>query len=172
MTCRARLKAGFVAILTVIGSGCTTPVGQWQTLLPRPETYTPSAFAHRLVSQDVEIYWSCSRPQPTLLRVDGIAKNIGKGEVRLLQMELHDVDRQTGVILQSGTAVPDISLHPDNFSPVQVELQPPTANGQVDMLYTYRITSIGILKTTNMNKEHTARDVCSAEQHPNTVQSQ
>ncbi len=167
MTCGARGKAGLMVVLSLIAFGCARPARQWETLMPRPATYQPVAFAHRIVSEDVEIFWNCSRPQPSLLRVDGIAKNDGKGEVHLLQLELHDVDRLTGTILQSASAVSDIILHPDIFSPIQVELQPATAEGQVDLLYTYRITSLGIIQTTNTDKEIMARDACSATQYPN-----
>ncbi len=172
MTCEAEFKAGFVAALALFLWGCAAPTGQWQTVLPEPAKYQPAAFTHRTISPDVEMYWNCSRPRQSLIRVDGIAKNVGKGEVHLLEMELHDVDRATGNILQSGSAVSDFILHPDIFSPVQVELQPATGDGQVDMLYTYRITSVGIIQTTNTDKEFTAQDVCSATQHPNPVRPQ
>ncbi len=163
----AKLKAGFVAALVLIGWGCSAPSGVWQTVAPQQEAYRLSGFAHRMVSQDVEVYWNCSRPRPTLLRLDGISKNIGKGEVHLLGMELHDVDRQTSNVLQSGAAVSDVILYPDIFSPVQVEVQPATADGQIDLLYTYRITSVGILKTAYTDKEFVAHDVCAATQYPN-----
>ena len=172
MAYRAALKVGFVAILFLTGWGCTAPAGEYRTVLPRPVTYQAAAFAHRMVSPDMELYWSCARPQPRLVRVDGIAKNIGRGEVHLLELELHDVDRQTGSILQSGAAVSDIILHPDIFSAVQVEVQPATADGQIDLLYTYRITSVGIIKTSNIDKEFQAHDICAATHHPNAGGSQ
>ncbi len=167
MSREAKSRAGFVAALTLVLWGCAAPTEQWQTVLPQPATYQPATFTHRTISPDVEMYWNCSRPRASLVRMDGIAKNVGKGVVHLLEMELHDVDRATGTILQSGSATSDIILHPDIFSPVQLELQPATADGQVDMLYSYRITSVGIIQTTNTDKEFTARDVCSASQHPN-----
>ncbi len=168
----AKLKAVFVAVPILTGWGCAALTGQWQTVLPQPEARRPSAFAHRMISENVELYWSCSRPTPSRIQVDGIAKNTGKGEVHLLQMELHDVDRRTGDILQSGVAASDTILHSDRFSPFQLDLQPATADGRVDLLDAYRITSIGIIKTTYMDKEFTARDVCSLTQHPNPVSSQ
>jgi hypothetical protein len=167
----ARVKAGFLAILTLIGSGCAAPAGQWETVRPRPEAYRPSVFAHRMVAEDVEMFWSCSRPQPSLIQVDGIAKNIGKGEVHLLGMELHDVDRLTERMLHSAEGVSDLILHPDRFSPFEMELQPASANGRVDLLYTYRIISMGIIRTTTTDKHLLTHDMCSATQHPNSVTS-
>jgi hypothetical protein len=167
----ARVKAGCMAILTLFGYGCAAPAGQWETLPPRREIYQPSVFAHRMVSQDVEMFWSCSRPQPSLIRVDGIAKNIGSGEVHLLGMELHDVDRLTERMLQSAEGVSDLILHPDLFSPFEMELQPASANGWVDLLYTYRIISSGSIKTTTTDKQLLTHDMCTATQHANTVTS-
>ncbi len=169
---REAKSTGFVVALILILWGCAPRTEQWQTVLPGSATYQPATFTHRTISPNVEMYWNCSRPRPSLIRVDGITKNIGKGEVHLLEMELHDVDRATGNIPQSGSAVSDIILHPDIFSALQVELQPATADGQVDMFYTYRITSVGIIQTTNTDKEFTAQDVCSATQHPNPVRPQ
>ncbi len=117
------------------------------------------------------MFWNCSRPQPSLIRVDGIAKNIGRGEVHLLGMELHDVDRLTERILHSAEGVSDLILHPDVFSRFQMELQPASANGRVELLYTYRIISIGIIKTTTTDKQFLTHDTCSVTQHPNTVTS-
>ena len=79
--------------------------------------YSTDGFAQRVARSEAAIYRSCARPESEILRLDGVARNIGGREVRFMELEVDSVDAKEENIPQAATALPDIMLYTNQTSP-------------------------------------------------------
>ena len=99
--------------------------------------YPTAAFAHRVATQDVEICWNCTKLEPGLLRLDGVARNIGGQEVRFLELELDSVDGKDSSPARAAAALPDSVLHINQVSPFHLQLPTRGNEARFDLYYRY-----------------------------------
>ena len=156
-----------IGALVLVGIGVTacTSVEIFRPVPAQSMAPPSEAFAHRLATPDVELYWNCARPEPSVLRFDGIAKNIGRREVRSLELRLAGVAAND--LLQEGMSLPDIVLYRDEFSPFHMQLPIRGTETRFDLLYQYPLAlpvdQANPPSTTPLR--FTAQDVCSETQY-------
>jgi len=143
----------------------------------QPSVYPPDVYAHRVASSHVVLYWNCSRPEPTLLRFEGVAQNLWSAqEVRFLELELVGVDGQDRVVAEANGAAQDILIHTNQISPFRLDLRTTGNEGRVDLFYQYRFSDVemetklagppvGALPLFAQLQRFMARDVCSEGKH-------
>lgn len=172
-------KMGFRgAVLIVAGmalSGCAAD-GTLSLPAERPAIYPPAVYAHRVGTSHVVLYWNCARPEPGVLRVEGVAQQAGSmQDVRFLELDLVGVDAGERHVSQGGTSVPDILLHTNQVSPFRVELRTAGTEVRFDLFYRYHFQDDGRTivsgpvmagsRPGGQNQRFMARDVCSETQH-------
>lgn len=152
--------------------------------LPRRNSKIPlTVFPHRVGTTHVTLYWDCRRPEPGLLRLDGVAQNPYLSEVRFLELELVGVDAMGRVVSHTRAAIPEIILRTRQFSAFRLDLLTVGKEVRFDLFYSYRShgslrssegnTSIPVVKAATGGPwllaqapiRFMAMDVCSKERH-------
>jgi hypothetical protein len=142
-----------------------------------------TVFPHRVSTTHVTLYWDCQRPEPGLLRLDGVAQNPYFSDVRFLELELVGVDAMGRAVSHTKAAVSDLILRTRQFSPFRLDLRPVGREVRFDLFYNYRAqenlrsseghTSIPVVGAATgrpwllaQSPHHfMAMDVCSKQEH-------
>jgi len=150
--------------------------------LPEPLT----GFPHRVGTTHVTLYWDCQRPEPGLLRLEGVVQNPYFSEVRFLELELVGVDDTGHVVSHTKAAIPEIILRTRQYSAFRLDLRTVGKEVRFDLFYTYRShenlrssegsTSIPVVpaatgrpwQLAQAPTQFMALDVCSKEKHKTT----
>lgn len=162
---RMRVRIGFLVLVGIGVTACTS-VEIFRSAPAQSMAPPPEAFAHRLATPEVALYWNCTRPEPRVLHFDGIAKNIGGREVRSLALRVTSVDANN--LLLEAAALPTIILHTDEFSPVHLQLPIRGTEARFDLSYEYPLAPPVDLPTPRAatTEQFTAKDVCAGTQYP------
>ena len=167
---RMSLRDMLPGVLVLALGACALPAA-------RPSPYPPDAYAHRVASSHVVLYWNCVRPEPGILRVQGVAQNPWSSqEVRFLEAELVGVDGRERTVSYAKGAAQDILIRTNQFSLFQVELRAAGSEVRFDLYYEYRFQDVemearlagplaGAPRLLAQIQRFLARDVCSEAQH-------
>ncbi|MBI4572895.1 MAG: hypothetical protein HY713_06370 [candidate division NC10 bacterium] len=162
----------FVVTLQACGAMAGSRSGGGQ-----PSVYPPDVYAHRVASSHVVLYWNCARPEPNLLRFEGVAQNPwSPQEVRFLELELVGVDGRDRVVAEARGAVQDILIHTNQTSPFRMDLRTAGSEARFDLYYQYRFSDVemeaGLAGPSGRAprlfaqlQRHLARDVCAETKH-------
>ena len=142
--------------------------------LPADPTAT---FTHRVSSAHVVLSWNCTRPEPGILRMEGIAHNQWSAqEIRFLEFDLVGVDAREREVSATGAALPAILLRTNETSAFRLDLKAAGTETRFDLYYQYRFNEEGnrILagppgasprRLAQQLRRFLARDACSETQH-------
>lgn len=143
----------------------------------RPPLTSPGAYAHRVASSHVVLYWNCVWPEPGILRVEGVAQNPWSSqEVRFLEVEVVGVNNQERTVSHAKGAAQDILIRTNQFSPFRMEMRPAGREVRFDLYYEYRFQDVeeqarlagplvGAPRLLAQIQRFLARDACSETQH-------
>ncbi len=164
------LRSLLITFLALSLIGCAS--GQAPVTAPPA---LPSAFAHRVGSTYVVLYWNCERPGPGRLELDGIAQSPWS-EVRSLEFELVGVNMRDRIISETKGEVRDPVIRTHQVSPFRLELQTVGSEARFDLYYQHQFVPESMdallagppmagprLLTEAMR--FLVRDVCSETQH-------
>jgi hypothetical protein len=136
-----------------------------------------AGFTNRVSSSQVILYWHCTRPEPGLLRVEGVAYNSWSAQaIRFLEFDLVGVvdwDRQVSA---TSAALPAILLWTNEVSAFRLDLKTVGTETRFDLYYQYRFNfgDRGIIagppgaapqRLAQQLRRFLVRDVCSETQH-------
>lgn len=167
---RMSLREMLPGLLALTLSACASPA-------ERPPLYSPGTYAHRVASSHLVLYWNCVRPEPGILRVEGVAQNPWSSqEVRFLEIELVGVDGRERTVSHAKGAAQDILIHTNQVSPFRMELRPAGSEVRFDLYYEYRFQDVemearlsgphvGAPRLLAQTQRFLARDACSEAQH-------
>jgi len=141
---------------------------------------SPAAFTHRVSSSHVELYWNCSRPEPGLVRMEGLAFNPGSNQpIRWLALELAGVTERGRTLSEGRTELAEPRLATAQSAPFALELRPAGGEARFDLYYSYvyqdnggsgqflsRVSTAAPFQLAQTNR-FLVRDACSASQHLN-----
>lgn len=164
------------SVLLAIGLSACAANGTLQLPAETSAIYPPTVFSHRVGTSHVVLYWNCTRPEPGLLRVEGVAQQAGSSQpIRFLEMELAGVDAREQYVSQAFAALPDILLHTNQISPFRLDLRTAGTETRFDLFYRYDFQDdghpfvagplLGWPRPSAQNQQFMARDVCSETQH-------
>ncbi len=166
------------SMLTILAAilGACTSLEAPQTAARPPAAYPPANFSHRVGTTHVVLYWNCLRPEPNVLRLDGIAHNPYFSEVRSLEFELVGVDASDRAMSQASGASPDFLLRTNQISAFRLDLRTVGGEARFDLYYSYRSQQglraflagplvVGPRLLAQATNRVLARDVCSDTQH-------
>ncbi len=163
------------SVLVMTVAACTSLRSQ-QAAQGQPQAYPPAAFAHRVGTTQVVLYWNCLRPGPDALRLDGVAQSPYFSGIRDLEFELAGVDAAERAVSQTRGAARDFVLRTNQSSPFQLDLRTTGSEVRFDLFYRYRsqqnLRSMlagppvgGLQLFAQATTQFLARDVCSDTQH-------
>jgi hypothetical protein len=139
--------------------------------------YPPPGYGHTVQSSHVALYWNCSRTEPALLEVDGLAFNPWSSQpVRYLEVELVGVDTWDRTLSASRVDAPDIHLFTNQSTPFRLQLRTTGRESRVDLFYRYQFQDGGrdrIVASLALDGpfrlaqqvQFRVRDACSDTQH-------
>ena len=168
-------RIGFLLFFGLGLSSCTVE-GTLRRPAAEPTVYPPAVFAHRVASSHVVLYWNCARPEPGILRLDGVAQNPwSQQEVRFLELILAGADASDRYVSEAATALPEFLLRTNQISAFQLDLRTTGAEVRFDLFYRYRFQDggrsfvaghlAGAPQMLAQSISFMARDVCSETQH-------
>lgn len=135
----------------------------------------PSAFAHRVGSSHVVLYWNCERPEAGRLQLDGIAQSPW-AEVRSLEFELVGLDAQNRIVSESRGEPRDSIIRTNQASPFRLELRTVGSEVRFDLFYQHQFVPEAMdallagpltarARLVAQADKFLVRDVCSETQH-------
>jgi hypothetical protein len=151
----------FVASISLLLSACAGyapggPVRAGSTVYP------PALYAHRVSTNDVEVYWNCTRPEPAVVQLEGVVRNVKGGRVKFMELELSGANKQGRYVSGGKTALGDIVLYTNQISPYALQIRPAGTEERFDLFYWYYVDArIG----GSPRQQFLARDACSPSQH-------
>jgi ABC-type glycerol-3-phosphate transport system substrate-binding protein len=156
-----RMRAVFLMILALGLSACAG-AGTGGTTMLGSTPYPPEVYQHRVSTNEVEIYWTCTAPGAGTQRVEGVVRNSKGGVVKFMELELDAVDAQGRYGASAKTALPVIQLFANQIAPFALELSAGAEVQRLDLFYNYdRDAAPG----DALQVRFMARDVCSPTQH-------
>jgi hypothetical protein len=165
-----------IAALAPSVTGCAS-LGAGQQSGAQPPAYPPDVFSHRVATSEVVLYWNCSRPEPNLLRLDGVAQSPWAAQpIRFLEFVLVGVNGQDRTVSQVKGAAQDIQIFTNQTSPFQLDLRLAGSEARFDLYYEYRFhleemdallagQPVRVPRLFAQANRFLARDVCSETQH-------
>jgi hypothetical protein len=140
--------------VVAVGAAACAVDGASRVPASQPPLYPPAVFAHRVSTSEISVYWNCARPEPDVLRVEGVVQNTGGGSIPYAEVEIVSVDARDRTIASVGAAVRDAILQTNQISPFQLTLRMVGAE-----------TRFGFGVGQAYREQFRARDVCSESQH-------
>ncbi len=148
-----------VASLALVPSACAV-AGTGG--LSESKIYPPAVYAHRVSTNEIDVYWNCTRPEPTLVLFEGVVQNWKGGRVKFMELELAGVDGRGKHVSGGQTALKDIVLHVNQISPFTLQVRPAGGEERFDLFYWYTLdATVG----ASPRQQFLARDACSPTQH-------
>jgi hypothetical protein len=133
----------------------------WQPLMAAPAVNALANFAHRVSTNDVTIYWNCTRPKSDGIRLGGVVQNSKGVPVKFMELELVAADGRDRYGPSAKTALRDIVLHTNQVSPFTLQLRSEGKGVRFDLFYKYYVGAAVATQQVNFM----ARDACSPSQH-------
>lgn len=154
-----KLRGWLVASVSLILSACAGPGNGGPA---ESKIYPPAVYAHRVSTNEVHVYWNCTRPEPTLVRFEGVVQNWKGGQVKFMELELVGADARGKYVSGGKTALKDIVLYANQISPYALQVRPAGVEERFDLFYWYYIDArLG----ESARQQFLARDACSPTQH-------
>lgn len=151
----------FAASISLSLSACAGyaqggPAGAGSTVYP------PALYAHRVSTNEVEVYWNCTRPEPAIVRLEGVVRNVKGGRVKFMELELSGANKQGRYVSGGKIALRDIVLYTNQISAYALQVRPAGTEERFDLFYWYYMDArIG----DGPRQQFLARDACSPTQH-------
>jgi len=123
--------------------------------------YPPALYSQRVGTNDVTIYWGCTREE-TQVRFEGVVQNVRGGAVRFMELELAGADARDRYISAATTTLTEVVLQTSQIAPFAIQLRPVGGENRLDLFYRYQVESaLG----GDERPHFRALDVCSPARH-------
>ena len=142
-----------------------------------PVPYPPPGMDHRVGNSHLELFWRCARPEPGVLRLDGLVANYNNAQpIRFFEAELVGVDAGGRDRSAARGEARDQSISTAQMSPFDISLKEGGDEVRFDLYYKYDYyeldqhaqiaSSAGAAPSVVVSNQHlVARDVCNPGQH-------
>ena len=162
-----------ITILAMALAACAS----LETQQGQPPIYPPAAFSHRVGTSQVLLYWNCARPEPGVLRLDGVVHSAYASEVRYPEFALVGLDANNRVVSEAKGGTRDYVLRTNQVSPFQIDLRTAGSEVRFDLFHQYQSLEnrhSSLLAGTPVGGRsfmapagvrYLVRDVCSETQH-------
>ena len=98
----------------------------------------PEAFAHRVATSEVVLFWNCIQTNAGQLRLEGVAQNPWAAQpIRFLEFDLVGLDAQGRMTAETAGMARDLQLHTNQTTPFQLDLKTTGTEVRFDLYYRY-----------------------------------
>ena len=138
MRWRKGMRSGLLAVLAIGASACAAN-GTWQARAAESTPYPPPGYAHTVSSSQVALYWNCSRSEPGVLHLTGVAVNPWSDQaVRRLEFDLVGVDARGRSVSEAKAEVSNLNLGTNQSAPFSMDLRTTGTEVRFDLYYDYQ----------------------------------
>jgi hypothetical protein len=140
----ARLRSVLMAVaaLGLVGCAAGEGTGPYGTASPTQPT---AAYVHRASTSEVVLYWNCARPDPEVLRLEGIAQSPWEAEpIDSLRFELVGVDAKGHGVSEARAEARDSQLTTNQSTPYRLDLRTSGREVRFDLFFQYYFTQPAI----------------------------
>ncbi len=139
-----------------------------------PVLYPPPGMDHRVGNSHLELFWRCVRPEPGVLRLDGLVANYNNAQpIRFFEAELVGVDAGGRERSAARGEARDQSIPTAQMSPFGISLKEGGDEARFDLYYNYQFQDNEHMMLSAGHGFHLlaysqrslARDVCNPAQH-------
>ena len=139
-----------------------------------PVPYPPPGMDHRAGNSHLELFWRCARPEPGVLRLDGLVANYNNAQpIRFFEAELVGVDAGGRTRSTGRGEARDQSISTAQMSPFDISLKDGGDEVRFDLYYNYQFQeSDHIIASAGPGfplfayfQRSLVRDVCNPAQH-------
>lgn len=135
------------------------------------------AYPHRVGSSNVELLWRCERPEPSLVRVEGLARNPWSAQpIGYLEVEVAATDAAGRPVGSGRGAADNWQIRTGQASPFAVLVRLTGEPARLDLWYQYQFHEENILgrlagpgaprpSLAASSQRSLVRDACSPTQH-------
>ncbi len=158
------------ALLALTGTFLSACAPAHYTDLLSPSVPPPASFVHHAASENIELFWNCSKPGPEVIRITGAARNSGPREVRSVELTVRSLLTGEVPLLKTAEALPEIMLYAHDPSPFQVNLPLEKAPSQIQLSALYRLTpDVSAPDSAGPQRVLLIEDACAPTQNLNTL---
>ncbi len=173
---RMRTSRIALLILAAVGLSACAAGGILQRPAAASTPYPPPGYTHQVESSHVVLYWNCTRPEPGILQVEGLAFNPWTDQpVRFLEFDLVGVDSRERTVSQVEGEARDFLLGTNQNTPFRLDLRTSGTEIRFDLFYRYRFQdrghsfiagqAVGVPHLLAQMQNFMVRDACSETQH-------
>lgn len=175
-----RMGKNRIGLLVLLSVGLSACAANGTPGLPAAASgpYPPPGYTHRVGNAQVDLYWSCTRPEAGVLRLQGLAFNPWQSQpVRFLEFELVGVDSSERSVSAVKAEARDLQLFAGQSTPFQLDLRMAGSEARFDLYYQYRFQEGDHLRPiarlassrpfllAQQTMRFMVRDACSETQH-------
>lgn len=137
------LRSACLAIVGIVVAGCATGEPQTATMLGHIQ-WPPTEYQHTISTGVVRQYWNCTRPEPNVVRVDGVAGNVWSSQPpRYLAWDLVGVDAAGRTVSSAETKSAVIDLPTNTYTTFHIDLRTAGDETRFDLHYEYQFQGRG-----------------------------
>ncbi len=97
-----------------------------------------AAYAHRMDTAEMVLFWNCARPEPGVLRLEGIAQNPSQAEpISSLKFELVGVDARGHSVSEARAEAEDYQIGTNQRSAFRLILRLTGGETRFDLFFQY-----------------------------------
>jgi hypothetical protein len=128
-----------------------------------------SSYAHQVTDGKVALYWNCSKPEPGVVRVQGVANNpYMMSPIQDLEFRLYGVSAQGYTMARARADAKDYWIQPNSPSPFTINIQTQGVAVRFDLGYSYMLSGdtggggrFGGGDSTSAETQNMARNICA-----------
>jgi len=161
-----RCGGAWILILICLSiTGCRMALGGNMGAEPwDAQVYPPAMFGSSANSPDLAIYWNCTRPDPTLVQVNGVAQNTSGNSVRFVRFELEGLDAGGKEVSGGQGSLRANVLNLNQTSSFSIQARTAGTEDRFDLHYSYKVQGFAD-GGSGSDGGFLVRDVCSPTQH-------
>ena len=119
-----------VVVLSIMLAGCAAGTQGSEPIV---------AYANQIGDTGITVSWNCSRAQPNLLVVKGVATDISAAPIQDVAIQVVGIGPDGGQISSGQGRTEEIVLTPSYASPFQVAVNTTGTEKQFQLFYSYRV---------------------------------
>ena len=137
------ILGAFLVLVGIVMSGCVAggpPTAAMLGNVPWP----PPEYKHTISTGAIRQYWSCTRPEPNVVRLNGVAANVWSSQpVRYLVWELVGVNADGRTLTSAQVKSAAVELTTNTYTTFEIDLRTAGGEARFDLHYEYQFQDRG-----------------------------
>jgi hypothetical protein len=171
------LRTACFGVVAIVAAGCAAGGASTPTMLGNVQ-WPPSGYRHTIDTGVVRQYWNCTRPEPDVVRVEGVAANVWSSQPpRYLTWDLVGVNAADRTVSSAEAKSAVVELPSNSYTTFQINLRTAGGETRFDLHYEYQFQDRGhnrMLSALDWDgpvllaqatQRFFVRDACSDSQH-------